>query len=148
MAFRASNSLPDVGLDRAKKLALQLKEYLQQRNVQLQSTTGADVITAIMSDLRAYRVEFQLIAAIPGIAAHARDLENDQNYDVVAEFNTMVAAIAATITEIVNTFPKDASAYWLAYQVAGDGTTIFRTFPPAALAQLRTRITAVIASIS
>lgn len=148
MAFRASNALPDVGLDRAKKLALQLKGYLQQRNLQLQSTAGADVIMAIMSDVRTYRIDFLQIAAIPGIAEHARELENDPTYDVVAEFNAMLAAMSATVTEVVNTFPKDASGYWLEKQVAGDGNVIFRAFPPAATAQLRTRITAVIASIS
>lgn len=148
MAFRASNSLPDVGLDRAKGLALQMRTYLQQRNTQLQSATGADVVLAIMSDLRSYRLEFLSISAIPGIAAHARDLENDQNYDVVAEFQAMVTAIAAAVTEIINTFPKDASGFWLATQVAADGGFQYRTFSPANLAQLRTRITAVIASVS
>jgi len=147
MAFFASNILPEEGLNRSKKLALQVKNYLSVRENQFLSDTNADVVLATFNDLKRYRDEFLSYRDIPGIAQYARDQENDQTYDVVTEFNAMITAIEAVITNIYSSFPKDANNFLLEKKLLVDGTYEFRIFTGVQLSTLRGLITAAIAQV-
>lgn len=136
MAFLASNVLPEQGYSRARQLALQAQSYCQARAAQFASTTNADVILGTFIDLKRWHDELNTIKTIPGIAQYARDQENDQAYDVVSEFQALIDALNAALTNIFTTFPKDGNGYLIEKKLLVDGTYEFNTFSPAQLATL------------
>jgi len=148
MAFLASNIIPEEGFNRAKKLALQVKNYLTVRESQFASDTNADVILATFNDLKRYRDEFLSYRDIPGIAQYAKDQENDQAYDVVTEFNSMITSVEDVMTSIYSSFPKDANGYLLEKQLLANGTYTYRVFTSAQLSTLRGLVTTAISQVT
>ena len=147
MAFRASSLLPQNGLNEAKGLALSVQSLSASRSTQFQNDTNADVVLATFQDLRRRRDALLTISTIPGMAQYARDQEDDQSYDVVAEFAAMVALIDAVLANIIATFPTDADDFLLEKKFAPDGTYTFRTFTGAQLAVLRGLLDDLVAGI-
>ena len=142
MAFRASNRLPAEGYDQAKGHALGLQTRSQAWRDQLAAgPTGANVVLEIMESLKSYRAVLNEIAAIPGIAAYARAQENDETYDVVAEFQAMLATVQLAIDNVTSTFPSSTF-----HSIVGDVQT-YQQFSVAQTANLRTRLDAIIASV-
>lgn len=148
MALRTSRTPAD-GLRATKELSLRLKAYVVGQSAAFaQATTNRVVVTALAGDLRKFRDEFALIAAIPGMAEYARAQENDANYDIVFEFTAMLNVLDAAITEIVTTYPKGATGEILERTMNSNGTTSLATFTAANLAALRTRLNAIAAAVN
>ena len=142
MAFRASNqSLQDV-LVQIKRTAFAVKRDAAA----LRSDSGSQAtpfvrIQDFYRSLQARRADMTARAATPGLAAYAKDQENDQSYDVVAEFNVMRAAIVATEDWIVINMPATIAVS------SSTSDIVLADFSPGAMAGLRTQLDALIAAI-
>lgn len=149
VAFRASNELPALGLAKAKSLALDLKQYLESRRTQFQSATNADAVVDVYFKCAAFLNEIAAIKAEPGdIVQYARDQENDQNYDVIAEFNGLETAVTTLADTIHTAFPKDGNDYLLEKKLNNITRQYeLRQFSSAQLSALITDMDAVINAI-
>lgn len=149
MTFRATNVVPEAGYRTAKTHAVTAKQYAQRESNRLATQdVNADRILAIFHDCRRLRDELSAAKDVPNILAYARDQENDQTYDLVAEFNALIAALQAVMDDIETTFPTNASGYLLEKQFNAQGTYDFRQFTIAQTANIRTLLDAVVAQVS
>ncbi len=148
MAFRATNIIPSDQYERAKQLAVQLQRLAQNRSASFASGASALEVLALVDNLNALKVGLNSAKSVPGIAAHATAQEDDPAYDVVAEFNTMIAAADAVVAEVVTTLPTDGNEWLLINKINADGSLIPRNFTGAQLASIRTLLDAIAASIT
>lgn len=103
MTFLATNILPTEAYNRAKQLAVQVKRLAQARSSEWSSGADASVVLSMVDNMVALKLMLETQAAVSGIGPYAKDQESDQSYDVVAEFNALIAAMGAVITEVVTT---------------------------------------------
>lgn len=149
MAFRASIATQESGLQQAMSNALWIRSVCTTYANQLAAgSVTSDDVFRIADDLARAISGFQGVAAIPGIGAYAQAQFNDATYDVVPEFNNMVAAIQAALTWIVTNFPKDTQGFAQAYTLAANGSRTPAAFTSAQTAGLATALQAAAASIS
>lgn len=91
------------------------------------------------------------LAAVPGIAAYVKEVENDPGYDVAAEYQAMRASVVAIREWIFISLPRvnQNGTQYLAVQVlALDGSMADRSFTPAQTAGLRDLIDAFRATVA
>ena len=148
MAFRASNIVPEKGLERAKTQANYLRRKAGEKVSQFSSGANADDILALASNLRSVRNDLASLTSISGLAEYAREQENDSSYDIVAEFNALLALVDDVITEIVTTFPVDSSGYLLSHTIDTTGQRTSRTFSAAAISGVVSNLNALVAGIA
>lgn len=148
MAFRATNLIPATEYSEAKRICIQLKTYSQGRSALFAAGTDSSVIIATADNMKSFRDRLNDFKSVPGILQYAKDQEDDQTYDIAAEFNAVIAACDAVITEIVSTLPKDASDWLLVRRINADGSLAYRDFSAAALSTLKSLVDAVDAAIS
>lgn len=118
-------------------------------NIRAQSLTGllsAPVIQTYMAGLKSFKSRMAAVWGATGLPAYAQ-AQLGNSIDIVAEYNTMISALDATVTWIAANLPKDGSNYLLSIQVAVDGTTTDRVFTSGALSGLRTQIDALTVTI-
>lgn len=147
MAFRASNIVPQQAYQMVKGAAVQLKINLNAMTAQL---AGSDANYEFLRDI--YRTlsrahgQFNALAATPGLEAYAKTQEDDQAYDVVAEFDAMLGAITDATdwmdANVPTSVTVSAPAAW------GDGAMISTVFTPAETAPLRAALQAVVTTIA
>jgi hypothetical protein len=102
MAFRATNDIPEDGLKIAKEHARQLQSFCTTSRDAMTSTVDASRITDTLEGLDHYKEILNDLKSIPGIVDYAKDQENDPAYEVVTEFNAMLANIQAAGDLIVS----------------------------------------------
>lgn len=143
MAFRASNQIKSDGYAEAKRLAIALKSYCQDvKDASAAGPISGNLAIALHERLISDRARFVAIGAITGMAAYAQDQENDNAYDVVAEFNAMVAAIASVRDWLI---ANVSTSGWVTFSTSGVAT---KTFSSAQTAGLRTQLDSLIATIN
>ena len=103
-------------------------------------------ILGLYTQFRADHADITSLTTTPGLGAYAQQQKNNAALDVVAEFNTMLAALTNVTNWIANNFPKDANGFLLA-QTLGATRPTDRTFTTAELATFRTQLDALIATI-
>lgn len=106
---------------------------------------NADRILGLFHDSRRALEALDTIAALPGIAQFARNVEQDQNYDPVTQYSAFKAAVEAVKDAIKNNFPVDGEGYLLEKQWAPDDTYTFRQFTGNQLTALANLLDAVVA---
>jgi len=146
MAFPATNSSQAVALEKAQELAGLIKERSTNYVSAMQADdVSANVVLEIYRQCINANEEFNEIKATPGIAAYAQEQFEDIGLDIVAEFNTMIAAIDSVVSWISTNFPDDGT-YILKDILTPTGVSV-RTFTPGQTAGLRDALTALIATI-
>jgi len=148
MAFKALNIIPDKGYERAKEIAVRLRTYTVNTSGKLSSGATSVRVLGVLNSLIGYKNDFNLVKIIPGIVGYASDQENDPGYDVVVEFNALIAFIDTAISTITSTFPTDANGFLLANKFNPDGTLSPRSFTAAQMSGLTTALTDITNSIS
>ena len=118
-----------------------IKIIAEDRKTRMQSAVTADVILDLLNNFIGLSTTISTQITTPGLAQFAKDQNNDQTYDVVAEFNAAIATIDAVINNIVTTFPKDT-------HLTGLNPNTYQSFPPASTATLRGLLDNVIAAIA
>jgi hypothetical protein len=148
MAFRASNAIPQEAYRIVKGAAVQLKANLQGMNVQLAAAdAGYEFLRDIYRTLSRADAQMNLLAATPGIAAYAQAQENDAQYDVVAEFLAMQAAINDAIGWMDTNVPTSGITATSPAGWTDGGSMIATVFTSAQTEPLRTALQAVVATI-
>ena len=148
MAFRASNIVPAKALEEAKSVAISAKRLAQTFSTMFQNTTNRDQVIRCWREFKIHKEGLTTLASVSGIAAYAKDQENDQTYDVVAEFTSLVATIDAVVTEIETVFPKDGSGFLAVSKFGSSVNLEMGTFPAASLSSLRTLLNTVASQVS
>lgn len=111
------------------------------------TSTGASSIVKFALLLAEQRDILETYASTPGLGAYAQEQVNDENLNIVTEYQTMVGAIDDTVEWIVENFPADTNDYLLERKFQSDGRTTERTFTSAQLSGLSTQLDALIATI-
>lgn len=114
------------------------------------STLSAEYITNTFIRLGSYYNDFEVAAATPGLVKYAKAEQDDQSYDVVAEFQNVQATINTVLNWIYANFPKSPSPdeYLLKDQFdITTGAVITRRFNQAQLSGLVTQLNLLIAAI-
>ena len=149
MAFKASNDVPADAYRRVKGAAVQLKLNCQSFNTQL-AASGATYpyLRDIYLTLTRADNQFNALKVTPGLAAYAKDQENDQAYDVVAEFTTMQTALQAVLSWMETNVPVTNRNVPAVTDWGNESTIqIADTFTPAQTNGLQTVLSALIATI-
>lgn len=149
MAFPATSQALSRAYAQIKGRALDVRS----QSAALRASAAAGPITGervigYSAFLNRARSELQSLSSTPGLAAYAREEENNPGLDIVAEYNAMVAQIDATIAWIVANLPQDVSGYKLVLQLDAQGLLVWRQFDTAATAGFRTALDALIATIA
>lgn len=126
--------------------------FIRQRTQALRAaslaTTSAQVIITYVQEMATMRAMLDTLTATPGLAEYARAAEANSGLDIVAEYNAMLAQLAATTAWIASNFPDDGTGYKLAFTLDAQGAIVWRTFSSASLAGLRAVLDALIATIA
>lgn len=137
----------DTAWNIVRNRAAQLRQSSQALNVQASQNTGADRIVGYLGSLADARDAISAAAATPGLAAYAQAQINNNTFDLVSAFNTMVAQIDATRAWIKTNFPKDGSGNLLYQQLDANGRIVTLQFTSAQLAGLQSVLVALVATI-
>ena len=149
MTFRASNVLPQEGYDNVRSRMYRLRARCVAQSA-LMAVDGydADRLLALLDDLADGQQLLSETSGIQGIAQYAKDQENDQSYDVVAEFVALTNAVDAAVAGIISAIPTSNPGNYVALHSFTGSTLTPRTFTAAQMAATKTLIDAVISGIS
>jgi hypothetical protein len=149
MAFKANTQDVAIAYAAIKQQARATKVYLQTQVATMQQPTCDSVIA--LSTIQHFGIVVGLFAgwsATPGLAQYARDQENDQAYNVVAEYTAMNNAMVSARDSLISMFPKDGNGFLLYQTLNAQGQIGTRTFTAAQLASVVTLLNNVIATIA
>ena len=148
MAFRATNQIQADGLAEAKRLANHASEFaVARRDLMAAAAVSGDIVIQVQAQFQTVITRWNAIKTIPGIAQYAKDQENDPTYDIVTEFNAMIAAAEVVRDRVETDIPTDGSGFLLLRKFQTNAITM-RTFTTAQTAQLRTDLDSFIATVS
>ena len=149
MAYPASTRTLQSVLDEINATALRVKANLTTvRNASAAGPIARQQILDVQRDLARGIERLTTLSATPGLAAYAQAQFNNPSLDIAAEFTTMLAAMNSLRDWVFQNFPKDAvSGAWLVVTYDANGVVTQLTFTTAQLAEWRTRVDAVLATI-
>ena len=139
MVIRATNDSP-VGVYAATKQFIgQIKTVANNYATQFAVSGGdAEEVLLVLDRLNTGIERLNSVKNVGGIAAYAREQENNQGYDVVAEFNSLIALLEAARATIVTTLPESTNGFTEVFSLNSDGTKTYRTFTVPQLSSLTT----------
>lgn len=134
--------------NRAQNEALRVKSFATSANNALAAgAVSANAVIQIMSSMKSSIEVWDTVSALPGLVQYARDQEDDQTYDVVAEFLAMKAAAEAVRDWVINNFPT-AAGFIQKDTLELDGAITVRQFTPAQTAGLQTTLATLAAAVA
>jgi len=142
MAFRATNITPDDAYKRVRGTARNVKTNCTAFVAQM-AASGATytLLRDVYLFLKTADSQFATLSATPGIAAYAKQQEDDVDYNVAAEFTTLRNTISSVLTWLNANVPTSVTATaptdW-----TQDGPLIATQFTVEQTAPLRTRLQA------
>lgn len=148
MAFRATNIVPQRAYQQVKGAAANVKAECASYIAQM-AASGANYV--LLRDLYVFlknaNAQFTTLAATPGIVTYAKAQEDDENYDVAAEFTAMQSAITAVLAWMNANVPTSVTALAPSAWTA-TGPLISTSFNAAQTLGLRTALQAAADSIA
>lgn len=133
---------------KAQNEAIRVKSFATQaRAALLAGSVSANAVIQIMTNLKSSIEVWDSVSSLPGIAQYARDQEDDQTYDVVAEFLAMRTQAVAARDWVITNFPKSAGDFIEKDTLEADGAITVRQFTPAQTTGLQVALADLIASI-
>ena len=140
MAFRTDGL--SKAYQKAQSEAIRVKAFsTAARNALLAGNVSANAVIQIMTNLKSSVEVWDTVSALPGIAQYARDQEDDQTYDVVAEFLAMRNAAVACVDWVFDNFPKAPSGHIEKDTLETDGSITVRQFNSGQTNGLQTALT-------
>ena len=134
---------------KAQNESIRVKAFATQaRNALIAGNISANAVIQIMSNLKSTIEVWDSVSSLSGIAAYARDQEDDQTYNVVAEFLAMRNGAVAVRDWVITNFPKSAGGFIEKDTLESDGAISVRVFTPAQTAGLQTALADLIAAIA
>ena len=148
MAFRASNILPGKAYEAAKSNAWYIKTRCDYFiTTAAAGNIGYDFLRTVRQELVNAETSLNTAAGVTGIVAYAKIQEDDDFYEVAAEFSAMLATIAGAIAWIDANVPTSVTAA-VPSAWAGLDTLILTTFTPAQTAAFRVELQKVSDAVS
>lgn len=130
-----------------KAQASRLKSHLMTFRSELAAgPIASDKLIDFYKTLGRDRARLIAFSGTVGITQHAKDAENNQSYDIVAEISSIVDDLDSTIAWIDTTIPQ-SGGYVLSEQLLG-GVVTPRSFSASATAPLRTLLQTIINAIT
>jgi hypothetical protein len=148
MAFRTDGL--SKAYAKAQTEAIRIRSYASNaQNTLANNTVSANLVIGIMFEMKSAIEVWDAVAALSGIAQYARDQEDDQAYNVVAEFNAMRTEAVGVRDWIITNFPDsgDPDNYLLREQINPDGSIVTRQFTSAQTSGLQTALGQLVATI-
>ena len=146
MAFRTARSLA-AEYQRLKDFAKIVRERAVSWKAQL-AAGNVSVFAITHEMLPLLKSASEQFASVPaGLAQYAKDQEDDQTYDVAAEFVAMRNAVNAARDRIVSTVPQDANNVLRERTINADGSITLSTVTPAQTSNLQTDLQAIVDAI-
>ncbi len=145
MAFKAVQT-PARALSEIINQMTRVKTEANRASTALAGVVAAQDIIGWGYSLKAKRDAMAGWAGVPGIIQYAKDQNNDQAYDVVAEYNSVSSQIDGIETWIQANMPADGDDYLLVYKFGASGLT-GRTFTTGQTAPLLALMQALDSSI-
>lgn len=133
-------------LDEIDRMMIGIKVQSQARSAALSNGATAHVVIAIRSEMIRAIDRLNELKTTPGLVAYAKEQKNDVLLDVVTEFNAVIAAMQAVVSEIETTFPVDGNGYLLREKWSATDTSP-RQFTSGNVANLKTQLDGVVAMI-
>lgn len=149
MAFPASSPLLADELARARNEASKIRTIATSiKTASLAGDVPRQQIITFMGQLNNALGVFNATRSTPNIGAYAQTQLGSPTLDINVEFTAMMTATSTLRDWIFANFPKDGSGAWLvqSYDNSGAGTQL--VFTTSQLAQFRTNVDALIATIS
>jgi len=141
MAFITTQLPLQRGFEQALQVAGQEKDILNNWKNQLSGNiTGLDAMN-MLANLNRVLTVFSQISALPGLAVYVQQQFGNANYDVAAEFTSMVAALTSIQSWLKANIPANAVSI-------SEGALVGATYTPAQTSVLLTRVNAAISTIS
>ncbi len=147
MAFRVN------GLGRAYASvqvdAARLRSFAVAAQQQMAAgSVSANAVVQVLGRMKDSITLWAQVTAMPGIAAYARNEEDDVGYDIVAEFLAMDIEARGTRDWILTNFPTAVSGEILKDTMEVNGDITVRQFTPAETAGLQSALGLLIATIA
>ncbi len=149
MAFRTDGLAK--AYQKAQNEAIRVKTFsTSARNALLAGVVSANAVIQIMTNLKSSVEVWDTVSSLPGMGQYAKDQEDDQTYDVVAEFLAMRNAAVACVDWVFDNFPKDSASpfYILKDQLETDGAITVRQFSTAQTVGLQTALADLTAAVA
>ena len=132
----------------AQRESIRIKSYATSAAATLAvGNVSANLIQAIMLQMKSSIEVWDAASGLSGMQQWARDQEDDQAYDVVAEFLTMRNSAISVRDWVINNFPTSAGGFIEKDTYEADGAITVRSFTNVDTAVLQTRLTTLAASI-
>jgi len=106
---------------------------------------STEFLLKVYSTAARSRTVIQGLLATPGLADYAKALENDPNYDVIAEGNALISAVTGVIAWVDNNYPSSGT-YLLSVEIS-DGEITPRVLRVTASAAFSAQLASVVALI-
>jgi len=109
---------------------------------------SANAVIQALNTLTGSIAVFDAISGLPGMAQYARDQQDDQAYDVVAEFSAMRTEAIGARDWVITNFPTaPGTGEILKDTLENDGSITVRQFTPAQTAGLQSALGQLVATI-
>ncbi|MES2342303.1 MAG: hypothetical protein V4597_11540 [Pseudomonadota bacterium] len=148
MAFPATQSPLDRALLDVQTAARALKQQATDaRAAMLAGPVSANLVTQIFEQCRLAKVAFTTAAAVPNLGTYAQTQFANAGLDIVAEFNTMSAAVDGVTSWVTANFPA-SGGYVLKDTISAVSGLQARAFTTSDTAGLQTALATLIAAIN
>lgn len=140
--------LPAQAWDAIRNIAGQVKvNSANLRNDSAAGDVAADRVVRYVALLAEAISNLPRWTQVPGLLPYVREQLDAPTFDIVSEYNAMLAQIVACRDWIIANFPKDGAGYLLYHQFNAGGRVDVRQLTTAQLAGLRAQLDNLIATI-
>lgn len=139
MAFPSRNKITATqALTEITNLAARAKGLATTHKTKaIAGTLDGEELYNLFEELRGIHTQMNTLSKTSGLAGFAKEQFNDQNLNIVAEFNTMNTALDAIIVKLISFIPKDADGYVAVKKIEADRTTTSRPYTSKQVSEIR-----------
>lgn len=142
MTVKARENIPAYALEHLDFAAIRAADRALAAAIDIVGGADINKILSILRQLKADRVNILQYNSIPGLREYAQAQRNDATYEIVTEYQALLALVDDAITNIRASIPADGSGYLLVYQLVDDELSP-RAFPAGQTAALVTKLQAI-----
>lgn len=147
MATLSTESLKVHKLLRAGQQRLALKNEINRLITTLTAGANSTEVIRALRFLAQVVEPFQSLIDDPDLVQIAKDVHEDQTYDIVSEYGGLITAINLALAEINNTIPKNAGGFVLLYEIDAGFNLTPRNFTGAQLTTVVNNLNNILAAI-
>jgi hypothetical protein len=147
MAVLASNQIPADAYAEFKRICVRIDGRCAEWTALLAANIDADTVWQWYRELNWAFTRISEIGAVPGIVEYAVAQEGDPDYDIVAEFGTMMTQLGTAKDWLYAAIPRDLDGYILTHKTTTAGEITARVYTPAESAAFIPYLDAIAAAI-